>query len=86
MTPKHQAIAYLIWAECQQNGWDRTIGDVAEAVGVTAQLAGLVIKAKGWRNRFRATEKNSYDITRHGSMATHSVLRRDQLIYYGVNI
>ena len=83
MTPKHKAIAYRIWAECQQNGWDRTVGDVAKAVGVTSQLAGLVIKDKGWRERFRNTLQDNH---RFEEDLTPRTLSRNQLRDYGVNI
>jgi hypothetical protein len=83
MTPKHQAIAYLIWAECQQNGWDRTIVDVAKAVGVSYQMAAVVIGAKGWRERFRTSHQDDH---RPKGNLTPYILNRDTLRHYGINV
>jgi len=53
MTPRQEAIAFMIWAYCDPLGWDTTIADAAEHLGVNQQQVIGVARVKGWIDRFR---------------------------------
>lgn len=52
--PRTMALAYRIWADCQQHGWYRTISEVADSLGEPHQSVRSVIIKKKWQNRFRS--------------------------------
>jgi hypothetical protein len=59
MTPREHALAFRIWHHCEPIGWDCTISEVAEALGVNRLLLGQVAAKKGWSSRFRSAKPDS---------------------------
>lgn len=58
MNPRTEAAAYLIWCDCQEHGWDRTIPEIADSVGrrdISSLRARRVIEVKGWMPKVRRT-------------------------------
>jgi len=53
MTPRGHTIAYQIWAYANPRGWDCTIAECADAIGVNRLLVGRIVHAKDWSSRFR---------------------------------
>lgn len=56
MNPRTAAAAYLIWHDCKEHGWDRTIPDIANSVDrsdISVQRARRVIEVMGWMPRVR---------------------------------
>lgn len=53
MTPKQETIAFKIWAHCEPLGWDMTIADAANDIGVPVQQFIGIARVKGWTHRFR---------------------------------
>lgn len=53
MTPKTAALAYRIWAYANPRGWDCTMAEVADHIGVSPQTVGRIAQVKHWSSRFR---------------------------------
>lgn len=53
LSAKSEALAFRIWAYASPIGWDCTIHDVAQALGVSARSVGAVALHKRWSERFR---------------------------------
>lgn len=53
---KHMAIEFRIWCVCNPIGWDITMIDVADRLGISQRAVLNAAKRKGWCNRFRAHE------------------------------
>jgi hypothetical protein len=53
MTPRAQALAYRIWAFAEPKGWDCTVGEIAEALGVGNRAVSHMAEVKGWAIRLR---------------------------------
>lgn len=54
LKPATEALAYRIWCFAQPLGWNCTIVDVADALGVTPHRVTTTCMHKGWLRRFRA--------------------------------
>ena len=52
---KRDALAYRIWAYCEPLGWDCTVRNVADALGVHWNAVRRISAINGWGNRFRST-------------------------------
>ena len=50
---RRQALRYRVWAFCAPRGWDVTIHEIAEHLGVSWQTANGVLWRAGWSNRVR---------------------------------
>jgi hypothetical protein len=50
---KQMALAYRIWAYCEPRGWDCTISEIADALGVSSQRAQKRLLHSGWLGRVR---------------------------------
>ena len=68
MSPKAQAIAYRLWAYATPRGWDCTVTEAADALGVTRQAIAAVARCKGWGERFRSSTTHSIDMTVQSGM------------------
>lgn len=55
MSPRTQALAFRIWAECQSHGWERTAGDIADHLNETPARIARVARAKGWTSLLRGS-------------------------------
>lgn len=60
MSPRSQALAYLIWWDCRRHrdGWDSTVAEIADSINrrnVTSARVRRVLGLKGWHNRVRVT-------------------------------
>jgi hypothetical protein len=53
MTPRAMALAYRIWCYAEPLGWDCTVREIAEALGVGNRAVSHMAEVKGWTNRFR---------------------------------
>lgn len=54
MTPRAMAISFRIWAHCDPIGWECTMRECADALGLRLASVRAVASAKGWSTRFRA--------------------------------
>ncbi len=68
MSPRTAAGAFLIWRDCQDFGWDRTMADIAASVDMTTGRVNRILGLAGWRNRVRKTSQ--YDGLVPSSVAT----------------
>lgn len=55
MTPRAMAISLRIWAHCDPIGWDCTMAECADALGLKPGTVRNVATAKGWNTRFRGS-------------------------------
>jgi hypothetical protein len=53
MSPKAEALAYRIYCYANPKGWDCTMGEVADALGVGVRAISHVAEIKDWSTRFR---------------------------------
>ncbi|NDK37097.1 hypothetical protein [Rhodovulum sulfidophilum] len=60
MTVHSQAIAFLIWRHAEPRGWDCTVAEIAEVIGVHPVAVGRVCRQMGWRNRLRTTAMDRF--------------------------
>lgn len=57
LSPRSEALAFRIWAYCEPLGWDVTMQDVADALGVHCNRVVRMAGLKGWSGRFRRTQQ-----------------------------
>ena len=55
LSPATQALAYRIWAHCQPIGWNCTIMEIADALGVDWRRVQSTMVLKGWSGRVRVS-------------------------------
>ena len=77
MTPRGHTIAYQIWAYANPRGWDCTIAECAEAIGVKSQSVGSVANWKGWIDRFRVGRNDRHAID-NGFVRVNHVTKLDR--------
>jgi hypothetical protein len=79
MTPRSHAIAYRIWAYAGPLGWNCTIREVADAIGVSFGSVKNIAVSKGWAQNFRANSEAA--TSRAIFLDTHTVggLPRDMI-------
>ena len=53
MNPRTEAIAFRIWQYAAPKGWDVTLRDIADAVGVGLMTVRNILRYKGWAGRVR---------------------------------
>ena len=58
-SPKSEAIAYRAWVEAEKHGWDITVPELAERLGLRKNVVLRIVSLKGWLNRFRATRRDT---------------------------
>lgn len=58
ISPKTEAAAFIIWADCQIQGWDRTIPEIASSCRMSSQRASRAITLKRWTNRVRVSSRD----------------------------
>ncbi|KEP68836.1 hypothetical protein DL1_08700 [Thioclava dalianensis] len=51
---KHMAIEFRIWAICNPIGWDITMKEVAQRLGISQRAVLHAARRKDWCSRFRA--------------------------------
>lgn len=64
MNVKTEAAAFRIWQYAEPLGWNVTLREVAEKLGIAVTFAGRVAAQKGWSTRFRAPLIDNYGFTR----------------------
>lgn len=57
MNIRTNAAAFVIWRDCKDHGWNRTIAQIAETTGMSAPRVNRVLGLAGWRNRVRVTRQ-----------------------------
>lgn len=67
MTPKTAALAYQIWAYANPRGWDCTVREVADHLGISAQTVGIVAQHRDWTGRFRSNGSQEERFARRNS-------------------
>ena len=70
MNVRTEALAYRIWAHCEPLGWDCTVKDVAEALGVKWQRVNAICQHRNWTNRMRHSATSAFEYA-------HSIGRMD---------
>ena len=86
MSPKSEAIAYRAYIWARDRGWDCTIAECAEAIGVGAKSLRTILVMKGWSNRFRSSRLDRRDFNEARPFALPRKLGLAQLRYLGVEI
>lgn len=71
LSPATQALAYRIWAHCQPIGWNCTIMEIADALGVDWHRVNWALRQKGWSGRLRAP------VARGGNRFGNSIAKFD---------
>lgn len=72
MTPRTEALAFMIWQYADPREWDVSVKEVAEALGVSWQHVNLICGNRGWNARMRR-DTTDYCPTNNGN--THSFTR-----------
>ena len=72
LSPATQALAYRIWAHCQPIGWNCTIAEIADALGVDWRRVQSTMVLKGWSGRVRR------GVNRRVADFTHSIAKFDR--------
>lgn len=57
LSPATQALAYRIWAHCQPIGWNCSITEIADALGVDWHRVNSTLIRKGWSGRVRVSRR-----------------------------
>ena len=65
MTPRMEAICFMIWRVAEPAGWDVSIDQIAAEIGIAPQVVGRAVRRKGWQTRLRASKK---EINRSASL------------------
>ena len=60
LSPATQALAYRIWAHCQPIGWNCTIAEISDALGVDWRRVNWTLGRKGWSGRVRSMKPDSH--------------------------
>lgn len=60
MSPSSEAIAFRIWAFAAPIGWDATMQEVAEHLGISEASARAIVQAKGWTARLRKRSRDTW--------------------------
>lgn len=61
MNPRTEAIAFRIWQYATPKGWDVTLREIADEIGLAIGVVRAIAARKGWSGRMRVTGKNSID-------------------------
>ena len=61
MNARTEALAFRIWAHCEPLGWDCTVKDVAEALGVRWQRVNAICHHRNWTNRLRHSAMSQFE-------------------------
>lgn len=68
-SPGAMAAAYIIRADCEAHGWERTITEIAASTGMSGQRVMKILALKNWTQRTRRAHRSTHDadslITRH---------------------
>lgn len=68
-SPLAMAAAYIIRADCEAHGWERTITEIAASTGMPGQRVMKILALKNWTQRTRRAHRSTHDadtmITRH---------------------
>lgn len=56
-SPPIEALAYRLWGWAQPRGWNCSLMEAAEALDEPVVKVARVAALKGWKSRFRATER-----------------------------
>ena len=88
MSPKSEAIAYRAYIWAHDRGWDCTIAECAEAIGVGSKSLRTILVMKGWSNRFRSSrlDRHDFNLDQSRPNATPYKLGLAQLRDLGVEI
>ena len=86
MSPKSEAIAYRAYIWARDRGWDCTIAECAEAIGVETQSLRSIMVMKGWSDRFRVTLRHGFNRIEPRPNATPYKLGLAKLRSLGVEI
>lgn len=71
---RREALAFRIWQVCQPIGWNITIHEAADRLGVRANAVLGAARVKGWLNRFRTQRLDTSGIAmRNGACTVHAV-------------
>lgn len=70
MKPRMEALAFRVWQTAHPLGWNITIKELAELLGVNWRAICVVIREKKWTNRLRAetireTQISPLDVPRY---------------------
>jgi hypothetical protein len=74
MTPRAQALAFRIWQYAEPLGWDCTVGEIADALGVGNRAISHMAEVKGWAIRLRGRTDGLDYIRGHQSPAVNETL------------
>lgn len=61
MTPRDMALAYRIWAYADPRGWNVTIPELADEMGVSHQKMTGLLHVRGWLGRVRRGSPRGMD-------------------------
>lgn len=76
MSAHTEAIAYRIWAYAEPLGWDCTVKEIAEALGVGWRTVANTCRHRNWLQRLR-TESPYFTSIIPSEFMPHRTVRRD---------
>ena len=81
MTPRSEAIAFRIWAYATPLGWDCTVNEIAEELGVHVNQVKEICRVKGWRSRLRFGPSDyEYMVCSYGWLPSESRTRKHEAL------
>ena len=60
------ALEYMIWAEASPIGWNTTMAEIAESLGVSVQAVSAACRRRGWATRLRASMRDEKGLRNTG--------------------
>lgn len=63
LKPKSEALAFRIWAYAKPREWNVTAKELSEALNVTTNAIGAILRAKKWNHRIRITKTDGISTT-----------------------
>lgn len=57
LSPRSHTAAYLIWCDCKDHGWERTVPEIAQSVGMQVNRVSRILALKQWQGRVRKSDR-----------------------------
>lgn len=58
LTPRAHRYAFQIWRFCEPLGWNVTLQDISDEIGLSPNKVSYILNQKGWGSRVRTTRED----------------------------
>ena len=58
LTPRAHRYAFQLWRFCEPLGWNVTLQDIADEIGLPPNHVAHILNQKGWSSRVRTSRKD----------------------------